>query len=300
MKKEELANLKQRCFFCSERITSKRDRTLEHIIPNSLLKQLSLKDKILEGPLHTQYSRIKVPAHRVCNNNFGSRYESKALQLLENPAVLAAQIMDKADTLPFFNGPSLDNVDVFSIWLTKIYFGLFYHDYLKTKEEDWKHKCETVISQDLFRLTQQSYYFNNAFLVPSSLFVFKSATDNFDLRTQLAPNMICIKIKAYTFILCVGDGGLVKYYLDSKRLTAFKAQLDFIEENNENMEARRHIFAYIETLAIYNSLPKNPFYFYNGYQMTNFSFSGNIPPIEAEKIVAERKYYYKEFMGLAF
>lgn len=70
-------------FFCTEKIDAKK--TLEHIVPNSLLGKLGIKEKTVTGQFNaTQYSRVKVPAHESCNNQFGSDYENRALGLLEN------------------------------------------------------------------------------------------------------------------------------------------------------------------------------------------------------------------------
>jgi hypothetical protein len=49
------------CFFCSEIIKGKKSR--EHIIPNSLLGRLGMKEETVTGERETQYSRIKVPSH---------------------------------------------------------------------------------------------------------------------------------------------------------------------------------------------------------------------------------------------
>jgi hypothetical protein len=54
-----MEDLRRTCFFCAERIEEKK--TLEHIIPNSLLGKLSIKEKTITGQKETQYSRVKVP-----------------------------------------------------------------------------------------------------------------------------------------------------------------------------------------------------------------------------------------------
>lgn len=65
------------CFFCSEPILEKK--TKEHIISNTLLGKLGIKEDTLNNDKTLQYSRIKVPAHKKCNDTFGSRYEKKLL-----------------------------------------------------------------------------------------------------------------------------------------------------------------------------------------------------------------------------
>jgi len=72
----------KKCFFCNKEIIDKK--TLEHIISNSLLGKLNIKEATLTGEYSIQYSRIKVPAHSKCNNNFGSEFENQILSLLED------------------------------------------------------------------------------------------------------------------------------------------------------------------------------------------------------------------------
>jgi hypothetical protein len=81
-----MEDLKRKCFFCSKEIEGKK--TKEHVISNSLLGKLGIKEVTVMGERETQYSRIKVPAHASCNSDFGSRYEDRVIQLLDDPGVL--------------------------------------------------------------------------------------------------------------------------------------------------------------------------------------------------------------------
>lgn len=76
-------NMRQTCFFCSQPIIDKKSE--EHILPDSLLKKLGLKQKSISGKGKFLQSRLKVPAHSKCNNEFGSRYEKNILSILNAP-----------------------------------------------------------------------------------------------------------------------------------------------------------------------------------------------------------------------
>lgn len=54
------------CFFCGEKLDGRE--TMEHIIPNSLLGKLQIREQFLNGVIKQQYSRLKVPAHKHCNS----------------------------------------------------------------------------------------------------------------------------------------------------------------------------------------------------------------------------------------
>src|SRR5690554_478937 len=98
-----MEDLRRTCFFCAERIEEKK--TLEHIIPNSLLRKLSIKEKTITGQKETQYSRVKVPAHSTCNSGFGSDFENRALELLEDPDLLYESITNEEDGIAMMYGP---------------------------------------------------------------------------------------------------------------------------------------------------------------------------------------------------
>jgi hypothetical protein len=70
--------LKGKCFFALKLF---REKSMEHIIPNSLLGKIGIKERTIVGVRETQYSRVKVPAHGKCNSEFGSRYEDRVLGL---------------------------------------------------------------------------------------------------------------------------------------------------------------------------------------------------------------------------
>lgn len=139
-------DLRRKCFFCKDRIDGKK--TLEHIIPNSLLGKLGIKEKTVTGQFNTiQYSRVKVPAHESCNNQFGSDYENRILSLLENPEQLYNQLLEEAGILMMYS-PDSSVSALITTWLSKIYYGLFYYDLISTKALNGKmfvHQLYKVI-----------------------------------------------------------------------------------------------------------------------------------------------------------
>ena len=122
-------NLIKTCFFCSNPIEEKK--SLEHIIADGLLGKLGLKEKTIEGQGKFQYSRIKVPAHSTCNTTFGSRYENEIQTLLDNPDDLYRVLIQEENLVSQTYQPSNDPISLITTWLSKVYYGLFYNDFLK-------------------------------------------------------------------------------------------------------------------------------------------------------------------------
>lgn len=265
-------NMRQTCFFCSQLILDKK--TEEHIIPDSLLGKLGLKEKTIEGKGKFLYSRLKVPAHFKCNSEFGSRYENEVLQILESPNKLFDEIsLDEGSTSIQYQ-PSIDSISLISTWLSKIYYGLFYKDYLSLDNLDWAEVCKNVIDCENFRLIQKSYRDNHGFSLPSSLFAFITKDDNFDLRTFASPEAILLKVKNLVLILCIGDGYLTKSYLNKENLKLLRQHLT--EHEKTNPDFPQYLLAFAEILAYRMSIPKTPKFVYSDKFMLNMSFSTGV------------------------
>jgi len=187
-----MTDLRRVCFFCNQEIEEKK--TLEHIIPNSLLGKLGIKEEAVTGRKKTQYSRIKVPAHSSCNSEFGSEYENRVLNLLEDLDALYETIKQEELGLPMMYGPSLSVSEIITTWLSKIYYGLFYYDLISTQDEEWRDVCSFIISGQNFNYVQTSYKNGHGFQLPSSLYVFKTSNTNTDLITLVDPSSILFKI----------------------------------------------------------------------------------------------------------
>lgn len=139
-------DMRRTCFFCSELIKDKK--TQEHIIPNSLLGKLGIKEDSVTSKNVFQYSRVKVPAHESCNNTFGSKYESKIIKLLDEPEKLFEELKNEDYGVSTRYSPDSSSTSLISTWLSKIYYGLFYNDYLKTNDLEYKNIAERIINTE--------------------------------------------------------------------------------------------------------------------------------------------------------
>lgn len=272
------------CFFCSEQIVGKKSQ--EHIIPNSLLGKLGIKEETVTGKGVFQYSRIKVPAHRSCNSGFGSKYEDRILKLLDEPKKLFKDIKSEEYGISISYSPDESLTSLFSTWLSKIYYGLFYNDYLKISDTDYKKTAQNIIDSDNFRMIQNAYKDGVGFCLPSSLYVFESNKEFFDLKTFVYPQMIMIKIKELVFVLSIGDGFLTKNYLNGEILSNFREKL--ISEEKENDKFPLHLYALSEMMALRMCIPKTPSFIYSDKEITNMSlFTGVRNPEDYYKVDEE-------------
>lgn len=262
-------NIRRKCFFCSKTIMDKK--TDEHIIPNSLLGKLGLKEKTIEGIGSFLYSRIKVPAHKDCNSEFGSRYENKVLQILDNPTSLYKSIVDDENNIDQHHYPTNNSIDLVTTWLTKVYYGLFYKDYLSLDKPEWSQICREIIECENFKLTQKAYQNNHGFTLPSSLFAFQTNDNEFDIKTFAHPQTILIKIANLTLILCVADGFLTKSYMNRQNLIKLRQQL--VEHHCLNPHIPGHLIALSEVLALRLSIPKSPKFISSDNHIINLSFN---------------------------
>ncbi len=263
-------DLRKICFFCSKPIEEKK--SLEHIIPDSLLGKLGIKEAVLEGEGKFQYSRIKVPAHILCNSGFGSEYENRIIELLDNPKKLYEDLKGEESNILSKYTPNDSLTMIISTWLCKIYYGLFYNDYLKLKESEFTKIAKDIIDSKNFKIIQESYKDGVGFCIPSSLYVFNSKNLDFDLKTNIYPESIMLKVKSLTMILCIGDGFLTKNYLTDEVL---KVSREFLSKE-EKKEPRFpvHLYALSEILALRMHIPKSPSFIYveKNKEILNMSF----------------------------
>jgi hypothetical protein len=287
----------QTCFFCNKKIEEKK--TLEHVIPNALLGHLGIKEEVVTGSTETQYSRVKVPAHSSCNSGFGSKYESEVIDLLKNPDNLYEMLKSEEDKSPQILTPNKNSTSLITTWLSKIYYGFFYNDFLKTDKLAWKKVCKSIINSHNFDLIRKSYQENIGFSLPSSLYCFRSKNEDFDFITQVYPQAILIKIKSLTFILCVCDGFLTRQYLWGETLNQLQEELYRQEDlyakegSFENFPFHRYVFA--DVVATLKCIPKAPSFAYSENQIMNMSLMTlardpqNLYKINLEDFMAARK-----------
>jgi hypothetical protein len=265
-------DMRNTCFFCSQPIQGKK--TLEHIIPNSLLGKLGIKEQTVSGKGEFQYSRVKVPAHKECNSGFGSDYEERVINMLDNPDKLFEDIKSEEAGILLQYGPDESTTSIISTWLSKIYYGLFYNDFLKINDDEYKETAKNIIDTGNFRLIQEAYKDGVGFCLPSSLYVFKSNKDYFDLRTMVYPQTIMIKINKLVFILLIGDGFLAKNYLNGESLEDFRKNILIEEKNNDKFPL--HLYSLAEIMALRVNIPKNPSFFYSNKEIVNMSISSAV------------------------
>lgn len=277
-------NMRNTCFFCSEPILEKK--TQEHIIPDSLLGKLGIKEKTITGKGAFQYSRVKVPAHKTCNSEFGSKYEDRIIKLLDDPEKLMADLKAEESGMSIIYGPNKSVTTLFSTWLSKIYYGLFYNDYLKIDEIEHEEVSQNIINTDNFRMIQNAYKDGVGFCLPSSLYVFQSDKDFFDLKTFVYPQTIMMKIHKLVFILAIEDGFLTKNYLNDGMLLNFRENLLLEEKKSDNFPI--HLYALSEIMALRMCIPKTPSFVYSNNQIMNMSLStGVVNPEEYYKVDEE-------------
>ncbi|MFT7433013.1 MAG: hypothetical protein ACI9TY_000638 [Alphaproteobacteria bacterium] len=260
--------LKNTCFFCKGGINSKQDRDLEHIIPNSLLRSLGIQNATLYGNHERTYSRVKVPAHRSCNNGFGNAYESRVLELLNDVDALYEDICLSEPSMPVIGGVNDSSAAIISAWLCKIYYGLFYNDYLRDTSLGNDSLQKQIIDDVNFDLIRKSYKDGNAFMLPSSLYAFKTENDDFDFRTSPYSGVIMFKYKTLVMVLCIGDGCLSKNYLSGEVLSRLKEHVPILEADHPSL-AQNYLFAEISALRM--CIPKAPSFSYNDKQIINMS-----------------------------
>lgn len=260
---------KETCFFCSEVIVDKP--TKEHIISNTLLGKLGIKEDSLNNKKTLQYSRLKVPAHATCNNTFGSQYEERIINLLDNPDRLFNNLSSRDMGVNIFHEPSSADELIISTWLTKIYYGLFYNDALKETDNEKKELARETVDEYNFKFMQSAYKDGLGFCLPSSLFIFKSNKDFFDLRTYIYPRMIMIKIKKLIFILVIGDGYLTQSYVSNEDLINYNKKI----LDNENADERYplHLDALSQVMALRLLIPKSPSFIFTDGKIINTSMN---------------------------
>jgi len=266
---KQMEDLRRKCFFCSEEIEGKN--TKEHIIPNSLLGKLGIKEETITGERETQYSRVKVPSHAQCNSEFGSQYEERVLALLEDPEALYEALKEEEASMPMVYSPTESPTAIITTWLSKIYYGLFYYDYLTTRNEQWKESCSYIIESKNFSYVRYSYANGQGFQLPSSLYVFKTNNDLTDLVTMVDPSAILMKIKTLTFVLCICDGYLTKNYLNGDLLYRLREQVALEEEKQPGFPG--HKLAFGEILSLRVCIPKTPKFVSSDKQIVNMSMA---------------------------
>lgn len=268
-------SLKNICFLCGDKIASKAEWSPEHIIADEILGHFGIKQhpfQLINGQTIT-YSRIKIPSHRKCNNEFGSRYEKGVIQMIRNPMKLFSDLRAENCRLPIDMGPSDSITSIITTWMSKIYYGLFYLDNYRANTEEAHDICKYILDSAYFKQVQQSFKHGYGFTLPGSLFALwlPEAVCGWDLTTIPDQSIIMLKINELVLILCIADGCLTRSYLHDENLKK-------LNRSCFEFRPRRfsHYLALAHVMAHRGNLPKKPSFIFSEDRITNMSFSTSV------------------------
>jgi hypothetical protein len=286
------------CFFCGKPIEGKG--TLEHIISDGFLEALDLKvEHTLSGlPLPTTYSRIKVPAHGLCNSQQGSRFEAEILALLKS---LDANI----DTLQELNSQSTAPLQValrqyFVMWLCKIYFGFIYWEAGRSAHPDTARfiVLKQLLEDDTFAYLRRCFVQELSFAAPSSLYYFRLAEPpsgryRFDFGTALPYDLVYVRIRKHLFIAAIADGHLVHEWLNGDSITNIQSHLD-----RGSADPAAYLHAVSHVWAIRELLPIPPSIAFQESTIADRSREGlaSRPDINSDKVNDRAAEIYQELL----
>jgi hypothetical protein len=243
------------CFFCGKDIHDQA--SAEHVFSDAFLAFLQLKlDKIQSSLTRpTTYSKLKIPAHRRCNHEQGSRFERQILSLLNT-------LDSNVDALTALNGCTQDPLHLalrqaFSMWLGKLYFGLLYWEAgLKHHNRpEYQAYLHSLLEDDLFDYLRRCFTEELAFAVPSSLFYFHlpkvvAPPFRFDFETGLPLGLIYVRTGRHLFITALADGHLTAEWFNQSHVAAQQAHIEEHEDPVAYLDAVAHIWAVREWLPV--------------------------------------------------
>jgi len=268
----EINDLRHSCFFCAQRIQSKKDRSREHIVPDFLLHRMDIKRETISGDSEREYAKVKVPAHADCNTRFASAYENEVKSYLDDLDSLFDELTIEDGCIPFDYGPDNSAASIISTWLSKIYYGLFYYDLVTSGNPEWRAVCASVVASKNFELVRRSYQQGHGFGLASTLYAFRSTCEqSFDLRTTAAPAAILIKVDALVLVLAIADGFLTKQYLRDTPLEALRTNIKTQEDANVDFPG--YLLAWAEVLALRVCIPKSPRFIFSDDRVINMSLA---------------------------
>lgn len=277
------------CFLCGEKILEKS--TKEHIIGDSFLARFNLKNQthtFNHGGSVREYSRLKLPAHRKCNGEMGSRFEQQIISLLEafddNIDVLGMLHKAKGDETVLAVKRSLVQ------WLAKIYIGLVYweSEFFGHNNASYQDQLKSQLNYSLLSQLQECFKNEWAFTLPSSLYYFRIQSNNdqldFDFATGLPLGLIYLKFRNHLLIGCISDGYLTEeWFTDHQYIETQK----FLDDNPKDCLVYLHAVAHV--WSVRENLPIAPKIDYTADGVADSSRAGlsGKPPI-SEKIVSKR------------
>lgn len=288
--------MEQNCFLCGQMIKGKT--TQEHVFANSFLAEFDLKRERLQfgAPKPIEYSRIKVPAHRSCNSEIGSKFESYLLQIIRSMDTN----LDVLAQLHLAHHPKVaaNAKEMFCQWLAKLHLGLIHwevnlkrhpNSYYKTLLENY---IETPVVTCLQRCFSEWHYFN----CPSSLYHFSvppppERAFRFDFGSRHEISGTFIKFGTHLLVTTIGDGRLVEEWFTDHQ---HKITQGYILTSPENPLAYLSAVAHI--WAVRELLPVQPQLEFTSHSIRDLSRKGldQKPAINEEAINARADQLFDE------
>lgn len=238
--------MERHCFLCGLPIEGKTTR--EHIFADSFLAEFNLKRERLRfgAPKPIEYSRIRVPAHKHCNNELGSKFENYVMQIIRT----MDNNLDVMGELHLAHNSVVAGriKEAICQWLTKLHLGLIFwevglkHHPNPEYQVSLKDYLETPIVTCLQRCFREWHYFN----CPSSLYHFfvpptKTPTPTFDFASSHEISGTFIKFGAHVLVTTIGDGKLVEEWFGERQYRIVQQR---ILDNSE-----KNPFAYLDAVA---------------------------------------------------
>jgi hypothetical protein len=263
------------CFFCGGEISGKPSR--EHIFGDSFLGYLNLKEGRLTSlqPHPTSYSKLRVAAHKTCNNQQGSWFESYVLSIIKTMG-------DNLDHLAGVHTSTGDSINealrqAFTQWLAKLHFGLIYWEAGLKKHVDPAHQgwLHEILDSPQFAYLRRCFTDDLGFRLPSSLFHFSvpdppAPTFRFDFGNGLPHGLVYIRFRNHLLICALGDGNLVREWFTDEHVNQCQAQI--IEQSGSDPIAYLHAVAHI--WAVRELLPVQPLIEFQGSSIVDLSRQG--------------------------
>jgi len=262
------------CFLCGLNIDGKSHD--EHIFPDSFLNQHSLKNEkvtLSDGESIT-YSRIKVDAHQRCNNEFGSRYESRILNLLSS-VTTHSDVLEKMHlSAEIMHIPSSEPVKLLTTWFCKIFYGMNWFDSHRKnhKYPEYQNLLRSnQLSDANLKLLQKAYQLGKGFNLPSSIYYLKLDSPvqlPFDQGFMQHPPIIWMKTQEHFFMIAIADGQLAYNYIDEDLIGQMKEQ--FIRGGKHPLF---FLIPLSHLIAVARNLPKSPSFVIGQDSIINMSLT---------------------------
>ena len=219
----------KKCFLCGNLIEGAS--TDEHIFGKAFLRKYDLENEEvrltnMSGSHNTiPYGKLKVSAHRECNNNFGSQFEGRILNILNNmdsykEDFIAPPPLDDITDRDELNKrllhrPSENAKDLLTTWMCKLYYGqiLISKRVRNQGNSDTSPPVNYLEGNVNFELIQKSYQIGKGFHLPSSVYYLET-NDRLPFDQGFMENceVFWIKLKKHMLIIAIGDAEHVRRY----------------------------------------------------------------------------------------